>query len=80
MLPFCFVFNNVRFARYETYHVNQMERLEETHPGARNEIEKYDLSVCRNDCGIRQTVDLAGEQAFMKSAKTAGSYYFLYIF
>ena len=57
-----------------------MERLEETHPGARNEIEKYDLSVCRNDCGIRQTVDLAGEQTFMKSAKTAGSYYFLYIF
>ena len=57
--------------------MNQVKRLEETHPGARNEIEEYDLSVCRNDFGIRQTVDLTGEQAFMKSAKTAGSYYFL---
>ena len=80
MLPFCFVFNNVNYARYGTYYVNQMKRLEGTHPNARNKIEEYGLSVCRNDFGIRQAADLAGEQTFMKSAKTAGRYYFLYIF
>ena len=57
-----------------------MKRLKETHPGARNEIKEYDLSVCRNNFGIRQTVDLAGEQEFMISVKAADSYYFLYIF
>ena len=76
----CFVFNNVHYARYRTYYVNQMKRLEETHPRARNEIKEYGLSACRNDFGIRQAVDLAGEQTFMKPAKTAGSYYFLHIF
>ena len=78
MLPFCFVFNNAHYARYRTYNLNQ--RLEETHNAAENEIEEYGLLVCRNDFSIRQAVDLAGEQIFMKSAKTAGSYYFLYIF
>ena len=56
------------------------EKLEETHPRARNEIEEYCLSVCRNDFGTRRAVDLAGEQTFMKSAKTAGSYYFCTFF
>ena len=73
MLPFRFVFKNVHCARYGTYYVNQMKRLEETHPGARNEIEEYGLSVCRIDFGIGQTADLADEQTCMKSAKTEGS-------
>ena len=41
MLPFSFVFNNVHYARYGTYYVNQMKRLEETDPGTRSEIEEY---------------------------------------
>lgn len=57
-----------------------MERLEEYHPGAKKEIEKYGLSICRNDFGMRQAVDLVSKQTYMKSAKTASSYYFLYIF
>ena len=67
-LPFCFVFNNVHYTRHGTYYVNQMKKLEETHPGAGNEIEEYGLSVCWNDFSIRQAVDLAGEQTFMKPA------------
>ena len=39
----------------------------------REEIEKISLSIYRNDFGIRQAVDLAGEQTFMKSAKIAGT-------
>ena len=57
-----------------------MKKLEETHLGARKKIEEYGLSVCRNDLSMRQAMDLAGDSKFMKSAKTAGSYYFLCIF
>ena len=61
LFPFCFVFNNVHYACYGTYYVNQMEKLEETHLGARKKIEEYGLSVCRNDFSMRQAVDLAGD-------------------
>ena len=71
MLPFCFVFNKVHYARYGTFYVNQLKQLEVTHPGAKGEIEEFGLSVRRNEFTIGQAVGLAGEQTFMKSAKTA---------
>ena len=80
MLSFRFVFKNVHCAHYGNYYVNQMKSLEKTHPVARNDIEEYGLSVCRIDFGIGQAADLADEQTCMKSAKTEGSYCFLYIF
>ena len=43
-----------------------------THPGARDEIEEVGLSIRRNDIGVGQAIDLAGEQTYMKNAKTAG--------
>ena len=48
-----------------------MENLDQTHPGAK-ELMKIGISVRRNDNGIGQAVDLAGEQTYMRSAKTAG--------
>ena len=66
------MFNKVHYARYGTFYVNQLKRLEVTHPGAKREIEEFGLSVRRNEFTIGQAVDLAGEQTFMKSAKTAG--------
>ena len=60
--------------------MNQTKRLVETHLGAKKKIEEYGLSVFRNDFSMTQAVDLAGEQTFVKSAKTASIYYFLYIF
>ena len=51
------------------------EKTERNSSRARNGIEEYGLSVFRYDFGIRQATDLA-----MKSAKMAGSYYFLYNF
>ena len=54
--------------------MNQIKRQEESHPGAKNKIEEYGLSVCRNDFGMKQAVDLAGEQILMRSVKTTGSY------
>ena len=71
MLTFCFVFNNVYYARYGTCYVTIL--------GQKNKIEEYGLSVCRNDLGMRQA-KLAGKQTFMKFAKTAaaGSYFFFF--
>ena len=73
MLPFYFVFNKVHYARYGSYYINQLQYLQNTHPGAKEEIQEYRLSVRRNSYGIGQAADLAGEQTFMKSAKTSGN-------
>ena len=73
IIPYCFALNRIHYARYGCYYVNQMQRLEETHPGAKEEINQVGLSVRRNDIGAGQAIDLAGEQTYMKSAKTAGN-------
>lgn len=49
-----------------------MEVLNQTHPGAKEELLTIGISVKRNEKGIGQAVDLAGEQSYMRSAKTAG--------
>lgn len=46
-----------------------MQRLEESHLGTKT-MEVFDWSMWRNNFGIRYTVDLAGEETFIKSAKT----------
>jgi hypothetical protein len=71
-LPLCFATNRVHYSRYGTFYVQSLEYLESTHPGAKTEIEKNGLSVRRNTLGIGQAVDMAGEQSYMKNAKTAG--------
>ena len=47
----------------------QIENMKNTHPGAKEELEEKGLSVCRNSLNVRQSIDGAGEQTFMKSAK-----------
>ena len=73
-LPLCFVTKRVHYSRYGSYYVNSLEYLDSTHPGARAEMESVGLSVRRNNLGIGQAIDLAGEQSYMKNAKTAGNY------
>ena len=68
----CFSTNKQNYSRYGTYYCLQMENLEETHPGAKDELQVKGLSVCRNSYNIGQSIDGAGEQTFMKSSKTAG--------
>ncbi len=75
-LPFMFMTNKVHYSRYGAYYCFLMEHLDAHYPGAREEMEMYGLSVKRNNLGIGQAVDLAGEQTFMKHAKTAGMYSF----
>ena len=71
-LASCFSTNRVHYARYGTYYVNALAHLEATHPGAKEEIEDVGLSVRRNKRGIGQSIDMAGEQSYMRNAKTAG--------
>ena len=72
MLPIFFFFDKTHYARYGTYYTKQLENLEITHPGAKEELQKFGISVCRNNYGIGQAIDLAGEQTYMKSSKTIG--------
>ena len=43
-------------------------------PKLKWKVETVDLSVRRNNLGIGQAIDLAGEQSYMKNAKTAGKF------
>ena len=49
-----------------------MKNLETFYPGATEEIKDF-CSVKRSNIAIRQAIDLAGEQTYMKSAETAGT-------
>ena len=71
-LPMWFATNKIHYAHHGTFYVKFLEYLEDTHPGAKEEIEEKGLSLRRNTLGIGQAVDMAGEQSYMKSAKTAG--------
>ena len=72
MLPIFFFFDKTHYFRYSTYYVHELENLEMKYPGAKEELAAIGISIRRNDFGIGQAIDLAGEQTFMRSAKTAG--------
>ena len=72
LLPLCFTTNKIHYSRYGTFYVEQIKNLETSCPGDMEGIEDF-CSVKRNSVGIRQATDLAGEQIYMKSAKTAGN-------
>ena len=68
----CFSTNKPNYGRYGAYYTRLLENLPFTHPGAVEELCEKGISVRRNDIGIGQSIDGAGEQTFMRSAKTAG--------
>ena len=76
LLPLCFATNRVHYARYGTSYIQQLKIMNASHPGALEEFENIS-SVRRNNTGIGQAIDLAGEQIYIKSAKTAGKCYHL---
>ena len=71
-LPLCFAMNKHNYSRYGAYYCHQLDNLEDTHPGAREELQEKGLSVCRNSLNIGQSIDGAGEQTFMSNSKTSG--------
>ena len=69
-----FTVNKQNYARYGTNYITQIGSLDSTHPGAHEEIQAKGISVCRNNTGVRQSIDGIGEQTFMRNSKTAGNY------
>ena len=72
MLALFAFFNKIHYLRYGTMYVHQLENMEAKYPGAREEMMSLGISVRRNEYGIEQATDLAGEQTFMRNAKTVG--------
>ena len=72
MLPFFFFFNKIHYSRYGTQYVEELENMDTKYPGGKEEMMKIGISVRRNSNGIGQAIDLAGEQSYMRNAKTSG--------
>ena len=53
-LPMWFATNKIQYARYGTFYFKFLEYLEDTYPGAKEEIEEKGLYVRRNTLGIGQ--------------------------
>ena len=49
-----------------------MEYTEDTHPGTKEELKRIGIGVRKNKIGLGQAIDLAGEQGYMRDAKTSG--------
>ena len=79
-MPLCFATNHGYYGRYGTDYIKFLENIENTQPGAVEKIREKGLFVRRSDIGIGQAVDLAGEQTYMRSAKTAGKVFCLYVY
>ena len=54
------------------YYGHVLENIDTKYPGAREEMMSLGISVRRNEYGIGQAIDLAGEQTYMRNATTAG--------
>ena len=72
MLPYFFFFDGVHYLRYGSYYLKSIENIDVTYPGAKGELNGIGISVRRNYFGIGQAIDLAGEQTYMRNAKTIG--------
>ena len=67
-LPLCYATNKVHYARYGTYYIQHLRQLEKSHPVPLHEIRSF-MSIRRNETGIEQAIDFAGEQTYMRNTK-----------
>ena len=73
MSPLFFTFGSIKYARYLSFYSVLLQNIDQTHPGAKELLEKGALSVARSLLlGCRNPVDLTTEQTFMKYAKSKG--------
>ena len=56
-----FTMNKQDYARCGTYYLTKMASIDSTHPGAHEEIQEKRISACRNNTGVRQSIDGTGE-------------------
>ena len=67
-----FIHSFIHSIRYGAQYVEDLDNIDTKYPGAKDEMMKIGISVRRNSNGIGQAIDLAGEQSYMRNAKTAG--------
>ena len=73
MCPLFFTFGGINYARYLSFYSVFLQNINQTHPGAKELLEKGALSVAKPLLpGCRNPVDLTIEQTFMKHAKSRG--------
>ena len=70
-LTLCYARNKVNYARYGTYYIQHLRQLEKSHPVSLDDIRSF-MSIRRNEIGIGQAIDFAGEQTYMRNTKTTG--------
>ena len=69
-LTLCYARNKVNYPRYGTYYIQHLRQLEKSHPVSLDDIRSF-MSIRRNEIGIGQAIDFAGEQTYEKY-KTTG--------
>ena len=72
MLPFYFSLNNTNYARYGSFYVKCMEKMDSLYPGNRELTEEKGLSVqSHGNYALRTSIDQPGEQTINRDAKVA---------
>ena len=72
-LPFYFALNKMNYARYGSYYVRVLEKINTLYPGAEELLKNKGMSVQAQDrYPVRTAVDQRGEQTINRDAKTAG--------
>ena len=74
MIPWCFAYDNVNYARYLPAYLSEMTHLEETHPEAHEFLKYAGFSVQIGDQNPfgRVPVDQTCEETVNKDTQTAG--------
>ena len=73
VLPWCFAYDHVNYARFLSYYWVQMRSLRSTHPDVSQYLADGGFSVQRSDCAFAQVAaDLAIEQSINRATKTQG--------
>ena len=71
MLPLCFDTNQVTYARYDSYYVEMLKNLDQSHPGLKILILKKKLTAkAQQKYPCRTAIDQRGQQSINGYAKT----------
>ena len=72
-LSMFFAFNEVNYARYDSYYTYILVNMEQFYPGLKEMISKEDILIQRQEKYALQTrIDQSGEQAINRIAKNSG--------
>ena len=80
LIVLSFTMNKQNYVRYGTYYLTQMRSLDSTQPGAHEEIQEKGISVCRNNTGVRKSIDGTGSKLYAELKDCRKVYFISYVF